>query len=71
MSNFNPKDICIFCYTHRDDIKPNCSYGFGHEFPEVKTKQVAKADKSLCVVCGLHKRNPKYPSNGCEHKHDE
>lgn len=70
MSAFNPKDICIFCLTHRDDVEPKCSYDFHHEFPEVKVVQEKKVDKGLCLKCGLHKRNPKSQSNGCNHNYE-
>ena len=71
MSDFNPKDICIFCHTHRNDVKPKCSYDAAHEFPEFKVKQVAKVDKSLCLICRLHKRNPSSATSECKHQYEK
>jgi len=75
-----PSDICIFCLRHKSDERPwctgntgrGCTYGFGHEFPEpiVQSSQEHKVvDKKLCTKCGLHPRNPKSASNGCEHEY--
>lgn len=67
-------NVCIFCLTHRGNVKETCSYGFKHEFPAdvvLPTKQVAKPDKKLCKRCGLHPKNPKFCSVGCEHEFDK
>ena len=66
----SPYDICIFCMDARISVGPTCTYGLGHEFPEppVKTGPKPKGvDPKLCSKCGLHPKNPKFASNGCEH----
>ena len=61
---------CVFCFKHREDAAPACSYGLGHEFPkgeEARVRQEKRPDAKLCVRCGLHPRNPLSSTNGCEH----
>jgi len=67
--------FCIFCYAHKNDTKEtSCNYGGRHEITlEDKPKEAPKkvVDKKLCLLCGKHKNNPIYATNGCEHKHEE
>lgn len=70
--------LCIHCLKHEGDPRPwvvanpgnGCTYGLGHEFPEVekpKPPPAKKADKQLCLKCGLHPKNPASATNGCAH----
>ena len=67
--------VCIFCFNHIDREIVWCSYGMHHEYLDIEEKkktqqkQVAKADLNKCLKCGLHRKNPSSPTNGCEHEY--
>jgi hypothetical protein len=65
--------FCIFCYAHKNDAKEtSCNYGGRHEITaEPAKKQEKVVDKRRCKLCDVHKSNPLYATNGCEHKHEE
>ena len=67
-------DVCIFCLRCRGNLVgvETCSYGLRHEFPEPvqSTVEIPKrVDKQLCVKCGVHRKNPKSATSGCDHEY--
>lgn len=63
--------ICVQCFNHPpNDL--DCLYDLGHlydEPAEVQPKQVKKIDVNLCLLCGLHAKNPVSKMSSCAHQY--
>ena len=72
---------CVFCFRAEGDLAPfcpenpgkGCTYGLAHEYPGAGVAPALpvpkRRDAKLCVLCGLHPRNPASATNGCAHSY--
>lgn len=76
--------ICLFCFRSPgaapwcpDNPGEGCTYGLRHEYATPRAAAILaepaalkRVHPQLCKRCGLHPKNPKSATNGCEHLYE-